>query len=105
MQLEDSIVLGVLFHEKEQNFKTFMYREDLAPMHALAPFVYMDIIHKLLQGIKHDVESDVHSKKEFDIQEYTRFYLNSYRFTEIETIQYENLQQTIDRITKEFFAL
>ena len=105
VRFEDSIVLGILFHEKEQNFRTFTYRDDLSPLSALSPDADINLHKKLFVGIKEEVESEIYSKKEFDIKEYTRFYLNSYRFAEPVSIQYEDLQKTVESITKEFLTL
>lgn len=98
----DSIILGILFHEPSLDFREFRYTFDLSHFSEVCPDMDVRMIERLLRGIKEDVESKEFETKPFDIEEYTRFWINDFCFGEIKRVEYDELNETIKLIDKEY---
>lgn len=93
-----SIILGVLFHEPSFDHRDFRYIADFTKLKTMCPEIDVKMLEKLLVGIKEQVKT----AESFDIEDFTRFYLNDFRFEDIEWEEYGDLDGTIERIVKSY---
>lgn len=98
LQSSISIPLGILFHEPTFDHREFRHITDFSKLNTNCPELDISMIKKLLIGIKEQVESAGH----FTIEDFTRFYLNDFRFEEIKWEEYGDLDGTIERICKRY---
>lgn len=96
----EKIVLGVLFHEEEIDHREFRHIDDFSRLAQFDDALDLKMIEKLLRGIKDEVESDEFKHKSFDIDEYTRFYINDYYFEDTKYVRYDTLDGMIEEIAK-----
>jgi hypothetical protein len=101
IQSTTSIILGILFHEPSRDRRKFIFTTDHSLLSKLAPAVDVEMVEKLLRGIQEDVTSERFDSG-FDIEDYTRFYLNDFCFGDIEWEEYVDLNGKIDRICKTY---
>ena len=95
------MTLGILFHEPTLEHREFRFITNLSRLSQFESEIDVAMVEKLLQGIKEDVESKRFDKS-FDIEDYTRFYLNDFCFESIETIEYDVLGEVIEGIVKTY---
>ena len=100
----EQFVLGILFHDEELDYRKFQFRQDISHLLQLDSELDIELVKKLLHGIKEEVESESPAKP-FDIEDFTRFYLNAFRFTETKTIKYDVLEETIESVAHSYLGL
>jgi hypothetical protein len=96
------IILGILFHEPSLDYREFRFTTDHSRLSKLTPAVDVEMVEKMLRGIREDIESERFDRKGFDIEEYTRFWINDFRFDGVETVECDVLSETIDHIFKKY---
>lgn len=94
------ITLGILFHEPSLDFREFRYTHDLSRLSQLYPDVDIEIVEKLLRGIREDIKSERFYSKGFDTEDYTRFYINDFHFGDIERVECNDLDEMIEQIVQ-----
>lgn len=100
----EQFVLGILFHDEELDYRKFRFRQDVSHLLQLDSELDIELVKKLLHGIKEEVEAESPDKP-FDIEDFTRFYLNAFRFTETKTIKYDVLEETIESVAHSYLGL
>jgi hypothetical protein len=95
------ITLGILFHKPSLDHSEFRFTTDHSRLSKLTPAVDVEMVEKMLRGIREDIESERLGRKGFDIEDYTRFYLNDFSFGDIETLECDDLDEMIARIGQE----
>ena len=91
-----TIPLGIIFHEPFIDYRAFQYTHDISRLSQLATEFDLDIVEKLLEGIKEEVEH----KDAFDIEEFIRFYINDFHFEEIQIVCCDNIENMIAYLAK-----
>lgn len=94
----DPIILGILFHEPSLDHREFRFITDHSRLSQLAPAIDVGMVEKLLSGIKEEVEMGDWASKPFDIEDYTRFYLNDFCFSEIVCVECDCLDGAIEHL-------
>ena len=96
----EKITLGILFFEEQKNYRMFKVLADFDKWPNIADDVPVEMLKKLLYGIKEEAESKIYQTKTFDIEDYIRFYLNAFRFDGVQTVKYDDLDKSIMEIVQ-----
>ena len=88
-----------MYYEEKINYKEFKFSKKLSRLANFDDEVKLSSVKELLTGIKKDIQN----KEKFEIEEYTKFYVNKYSFDTTKTIKYENLEETVERLNKIYF--
>jgi hypothetical protein len=92
------MTLGIIFREPHLDHRELRFTHDLSRLSQIDPELDLGIVQKLLVGIKEEVEQMSAGEKAFDIEEYTRFYLNDFCFSEIVCVKYDCLDNAIEQL-------
>ncbi len=84
MDDDNSTVVGIAFYNRDGDYAGLSYRHDLPLLH---DDIDMEMVYDLLEGI--DIE--LHAAENFNLQEYTRHFVNNFRFTEIRTVDVDDM--------------
>ena len=102
----EKVALGVLFQEEASGHREFRFTEDLSRLEKFDDELDMKLIEKLLHGIKEEIESDQYkyyrTSDTFDIDDYTRFYINDYCFEDVQYVRCDDVDMEIDKITSRY---
>lgn len=90
------VTLGIIFHEEQTGYREFRHTQDYTILSKIEPDIDSIITEKLLMGIKAEVEKPV--SHAFEIEEFTKFYLNDFRFTPPQKEKYDDLMEAIQQI-------
>ena len=101
----EKINLGIIFSEEKEGIYKFEFTKNFSRLQSFDDSINIDMLKVILNGIKEDVEETtlMNYKKKFDIEEYTRYFVNDYFFDIPKSIQYENLDDAIERLKKSYF--
>ena len=92
--------LGIIFYEEKENIRKFRFIQNFKRLEAFDDEVDTNVVKILLEGIKEDVEDE---SKEFCMEEYIKYYINAFNFSEIRTSLYEDLEETMEQLFKMYF--
>lgn len=98
----EQINLGILFHDEESDYREFKFTQNFTRLAQFDDELDIDIVQKLLMGIKDEFESKETSKT-IDIESYTRFYINAFHFGGVQSTSYDDVDETIEQICKIYF--
>ena len=96
----ENVDLGILFCKEKQDYREFRFRKDLSELAKFGDMVDIAMVEKLLYGIKEEVESEKYEHKVFDIDEYTRFFINDFCFGETKMMKYDDWDRGVERIVE-----
>lgn len=96
------MTLGILFHEPSLDHREFRFTHDLSRLSQIDPELDLGLVQKLLVGIKEEVEQRSVGEKAFDIEDYTRFYINAFYFEGVQTVKYDVLDDAIEDVSKTY---
>jgi len=99
----ESINLGIIILEKEVDYREFYYTKKLSRVMNFDDTMRKDVVIKLLESIKADVEKNIFNYGGFDVEEYTKYYKNNYYFEKPKALLYESLDKQILELKKTFF--
>ena len=91
-----TIPLGIIFYTPEKDIQTFIYVDDLSPIAEIDDEINLELVRCLLLGIKEDIES----QQNFSIREFTKYYVNDFRFDDEQTVQTDDITQTVEDLKK-----
>lgn len=89
-----TIPLGIIFYAPEGDMQTFTYVDNLSPIEEVDDEIDLKLVRCLLLGIKEDIEA----QKDFSIREFTRYYVNEFRFDDERTIETEDMEETVKQL-------
>ena len=99
----EKINLGIIFYDEENNYRKFKYSKKFARLSSFDDEINLNLVKKLLQSIKDDVEGNLFTYDKFDIEEYTRYYVNDFSFDKPKMIKYDVLEEMVERLNKTYF--
>lgn len=99
----ESINLGMIICAEEGSYREFYYTKKISRILNFDDMVSKNVIEKMLQSIKDEVEGNLFTESHFDIEEYTRFYTNSYCFEKPRTLLYDSLDTQVEELKKTYF--
>ncbi|EGT3944100.1 TPA: DUF3037 domain-containing protein [Clostridioides difficile] len=105
VESKDSIALGILFYDKTNNICEFKTIKKLHKLKSFNDELDIDIVKLQLEAIKEEIQESV-LRGNFDIKDYTKFYINELKFTEVVSIEIkEEFQNFIDSCTKQYMPV
>ncbi len=99
----EKINLGILFYEEEINFRQFMYSKKFSRLSSFDDEIDIRLVKTLLQSISEEVEGNLFTYNKFDIEHYTKYYVNDFSFDKPKAIVYDNLDEMLERLYKTYF--
>lgn len=99
----EKINLGIIFFDESRKYREFRYSKKFARLSSFDDEINLELVKKLLQSIKDDVEGNLFTYDKFDIDEYTKYYVNDFCFEKPKAIKYDVLEEMIERIHKTYF--
>jgi len=99
----EKINLGILFCEDNIGYKEFRYTKKLNRLQSFDDEVDIPFVREWLQGLSVHISGDLFSKDIFDIDEFTRFYINDFQFEKPREIVYDDLELTTEQLFKTYF--
>lgn len=94
----EKINLGIIFYDVASGYSEFKYSKKLSRLSNFDDEIDVVIVKKLLQSIAEDVIS-----MQFDIEQYTKYFVNDFSFDKPKLIQYTDLDDMIIRLYKTYF--
>jgi hypothetical protein len=84
-----TIPLGILIYEKEKNKKIFLPTKDFSKMEK------EDVDLEFVKIYINSINDDIQKIENFTIKDYTKFFVNSFKFDKSIIIEYENFEEKI----------
>ncbi|NLN49956.1 MAG: DUF3037 domain-containing protein [Clostridiales bacterium] len=99
----ENINIGILFYVEDTNQGYFHCVKNWGRAKAFDDELDINFMKDYLKGIQDEVDHHLFNQvSKFDIENFVRFYVNEYKFSNIQTIQTINSEQFID-ITKKMY--
>lgn len=99
----EKINLGIIFSDMESDYKEFRYTKRFSRLSTFDDEIDISMVKKLLQSISDDVFGNIFTYNSFDIDQYTRFFVNDFTFEKPKLIEYDDLNETIKKLHKTYF--
>ena len=99
----EKINLGIIFYEEKEQYREFRYSKKFARLSSFDDEININLVKNLLQSIKDEVEGNIFTYSDFDIDEYTKYYVNDFCFEKPKSIKYNVLEEIIERLHKTYF--
>lgn len=99
----EKINLGIIFFDEQNDRREFKYSKKFARLANFDDEINIAIVKKLLQTIKDEVEGNLFTYDKFDIEEYTKYYVNDFSFDKPKVIKYDVWEEMIERLNKTYF--
>lgn len=97
------INLGIIFDAGKDEYREFRYSKKISRVTNFDDELDAEVIKQLLRRIKEDVEGNLLTTNYFDINEYTKFFVNAFCFEKPRQISYEDLGETVESLYKLYF--
>jgi len=99
----EMINLGILFFEEDLDYREFRYSKKFSRLSSFDDEINIELVKKLLQSIKFEVERTVLNYGRFCIESFTEYYINDYCFEKPKMIKYDDLHESIEMLNKAYF--
>ncbi|MDD6441828.1 MAG: DUF3037 domain-containing protein [bacterium] len=99
----EKINLGIIFFDETLNYREFRYSKKFSRLSSFDDEININLVKKLLQSIKDEVEGNLFTYNKFDIDEYIKYYVNDFCFDKPKSIKYEVLEEMTERLHKAYF--
>lgn len=100
----ESINVGILFHNIDNNIRVFETTTNWARIKAFDDELDIEYLKLILKGIENEVVNVdlTNYKKEFNLKEYTHFYVNELKFSDVMISNTDNFKEFIKDTKKVF---
>lgn len=99
----EKINLGIIFSDEKNGYREFRYSKKFSRLASFDDEIDIDLVKTLLKGIQEDVEGNLFTYSTFDIDEYTKYYVNDFCFDKPKAISYTDIEEITDRLNKIYF--
>ena len=99
----EKINLGIIYSEENEKYRKFWHIQKFSRVANFDDEIDIKTVKKLLKSIEAEVVGDVYTYDHFDIEEYTKYFINDFCFEKPKTIKYESLDDTIEMLNKTYF--
>lgn len=99
----EKINLGIILCDEESNYREFYFSKKFSRLSSFDDEINLKMVKTLLYGIEEEVSGDLFSYEAFDIEKFTKFYVNDFAFDKPKTISYTDLEDTVSRLKKTYF--
>ncbi len=98
----ERINLGILFSEESIGFHSFYYTHRLNRIKSFDDEIDKSVLRDFLIGIEEEASGKWYHDS-FDINKFTKYYINDFQFETPQAIIYDNLDTVITRLKKAYF--
>lgn len=99
----EKINLGIIFSDMESDYKEFKYSKRFSRLSTFDDEVDISMVKKLLQNISDDVSGNLFTYDSFDIDQYTKYFINDFSFEKPKLIEYDDLDEIVKKLHKTYF--
>lgn len=99
----EKINLGIIFYDIETGYREFKYSRRFSRLATFDDEIDVQMVKQLLQNISDEVARSMVEGNNFDISEYTKFFISDFSFEEPKSISYEDLDEIIQNLHKTYF--
>lgn len=99
----EKINLGIIFSDMESNYREFKYSKKFSRLSTFDDEIDISMVKKLLQGICDDVSGNLFTYDNFDIDQYTKYFVNDFSFEKPKLIEYDDLDEIVKKLHKTYF--
>lgn len=99
----EKINLGIIFYDEESNFREFKYTKKFSRLTSFDDEIDLNLVKKLLLGIRDEVVGNLFTYEKFDIDKYTEYFINDFCFDKPKMIKYDNIEDIVERLNKIYF--
>jgi hypothetical protein len=98
---EECLYIGMLYHNLTTGKRNFRYISNFSRFHAFDDEADVSFIKTYLYGIKQQVEVNIlNYNQEFSISDFTKIYVNEFRFTDVKTMEVSENDNYVEDLTK-----
>ena len=100
---EECLYIGMLFHNLTTGKRDFRYISNFKRFQAFDDEADINFVKAYLSGIKQQVEENIiNYNQKFSISDFTKIYVNEFRFSGITTIEVSENENYVENLTKIF---
>jgi len=97
---EECLYIGMLYNNVTTGQRNFRYISNFNRFKSFDDKANINFIKTYLKGIKTQVENDVFNYSSFDINEFTKIFVNEFRFTNIMKMEVDENEDYVENLTK-----
>ena len=98
---EECLYIGMLFHNLTNGTCNFRYISNFKRFQSFDDEADVEFVKMYLLGIQQQVENNLFNyDKPFSIENFTKIYVNEFRFSEITVMEVEEDEDYVDKLTK-----
>lgn len=102
---DESINVGILFHCKSTNKRFFKSTHNWTRLEKFDDELDINFAKIFLEGIEEEINEKemvklFETKKNFEIKNFIRFYVNEFKFSTIHTVEFHNFEEFIENTSK-----
>ncbi len=98
---EECLYVGMLFHNLTTGTRDFRYISNFNRFESFDDGADVNFVKLYLNGIKQQVEKNIFNyNKAFKISDFTKIYVNEFRFSDVRTIEVEEDDNYVEILTK-----
>ena len=98
----EAINLGILYSNESNGFRLFRYPRKLERILKFDDTLKKEDLMNLLVGIEKEIGSNS-SDQRFDIEAFTKYYINSFSFSKVQSIKYSDMDNAVDELYSIYF--
>ena len=98
----ERINLGILFYDEDTGDKDFYFSHNFIRLKKFDDELDTRAVRDMLIGIRDDITESINGYQ-FSIEEFTRFYINDYKFGSIKSIAYKEWDSIVERLKRTYF--
>lgn len=87
----------------ESNYREFKYSKKFSRLSTFDDEIDISMVKKLLQSISDDVSGNLFTYNKFDIDQYTKFFVNDFSFEKPKLIEYDDMEEIVKKLHKTYF--
>ena len=98
---EECLYIGMLFHNLTTGKRDFRYISNFKRFQSFDDEADIDFVKLYLAGIKQQVEENIFNYNDkFSISDFTKIYVNEFRFSNVTLMDVEDKEDYVDKLTK-----
>lgn len=101
----DSITVGVLFNVPGNNKREFKHISNWRRLLSFDDELDKEFVETLFDGIQYQIQDNLFTNGKFVIRNFTRFYVNEFRFDDVISTEVDNIDEFIDETHKVYMRL
>lgn len=98
---DECLYIGMLFYNLTTGKRDFRYISNFKRFQSFDDEADVDFVKLYLAGIKQQIEENIFNyKSEFSIADYTKIYVNEFRFSNVTTMEVDEHEDYVENLTK-----